>query len=192
MNASKGPQPVGINLPKQMDSLGNNFSKKFNKIANQADMIVMDFQNLMNPQANSYYQLSYAGGPQMSGPIGQQKGFNAPSFFESRLQNMGSRAHNVKPRSSFVMSAGGPVVSGAAVDVKEDHMDAKFSNKLGMEDIDVKGKKVLMRVDFNVPMKDGEVTDPKRITSTIPSIKHLLDNGAKSVILMSHMGRPDG
>lgn len=90
------------------------------------------------------------------------------------------------------MSAGGPVVSGAAVEVKEDHMDAKFSNKLGMDEIDVKGKKVLMRVDFNVPMKDGEVTDPKRITSTIPSIKHLLDNGAKSVILMSHMGRPDG
>lgn len=49
-----------------------------------------------------------------------------------------------------------------------------------------------MRVDFNVPMKDGEITDPKRIVSTIPSIKYLLDNGAKSVVLMSHLGRPNG
>ena len=127
-----------------------------------------------------------------NGPIGQQKGFNAPSFFESRLQNMGSRAQGGNSRSSVVMSAGGPVVSGAAVDVKDDHMDAKFSNKLGMDDLDVKGKKVLMRVDFNVPMKDGKVTDPKRISSTVPSIKKLLESGAKSVILMSHMGRPDG
>ena len=49
-----------------------------------------------------------------------------------------------------------------------------------------------MRVDFNVPMKDGVVTDPKRIVSTLPSINYLLDNSAKSVILMSHMGRPKG
>jgi len=49
-----------------------------------------------------------------------------------------------------------------------------------------------MRVDFNVPMKDGEITDPKRIVSTIPTIKYLLDSGAKSVVLMSHLGRPDG
>merc|ERR1711937_571770 len=49
-----------------------------------------------------------------------------------------------------------------------------------------------MRVDFNVPMKDGQITDPKRIVSTLPSINYLLDNGAKSVVLMSHMGRPKG
>jgi phosphoglycerate kinase len=49
-----------------------------------------------------------------------------------------------------------------------------------------------MRVDFNVPMKDGVITDPKRIVSTLPSINYLLDNGAKSVILMSHRGRPKG
>jgi 3-phosphoglycerate kinase len=49
-----------------------------------------------------------------------------------------------------------------------------------------------MRVDFNVPMKDGEITDPKRIVSTIPTIKYLLDSGAKSIVLMSHLGRPDG
>ena len=56
----------------------------------------------------------------------------------------------------------------------------------------IKDSRVLMRVDFNVPMKDGKVTDPKRIVSTLPSINYLLDNGAKSVILMSHMGRPKG
>jgi len=56
----------------------------------------------------------------------------------------------------------------------------------------IKDKNVLMRVDFNVPMKDGKVTDPKRIVSTIPSIQYLLDQGANSVILMSHRGRPDG
>jgi len=49
-----------------------------------------------------------------------------------------------------------------------------------------------MRVDFNVPMKDGVITDPKRIVSTLPSINYLLDNGAASVILMSHRGRPKG
>jgi len=67
-------------------------------------------------------------------------------------------------------------------------------NKLSIDDNPelIKDKRVLMRVDFNVPMKDGEVTDPKRITSTIPSIKYLLDQGAKSVILMSHRGRPNG
>ena len=109
------------------------------------------------------------------GPIGQQKGFNAPTFFQSRLHNMGARSQqSASSRSSIVMKAG-PTVSGESVDVKEDHMDAKFSNKLGMDEVDVKGKKVLMRVDFNVPMKDGKVTDPKRISSTIPSINYLLE-----------------
>lgn len=67
-------------------------------------------------------------------------------------------------------------------------------NKLAIDDDPelIKGKKVLMRVDFNVPMKDGVVTDPKRIESTIPSINYLLEKGAKSVVLMSHMGRPNG
>jgi len=55
-----------------------------------------------------------------------------------------------------------------------------------------KNKRVLMRVDYNVPMKGGAVTDPKRIVSTMPSINYLLENGAKSVVLMSHMGRPKG
>lgn len=69
-----------------------------------------------------------------------------------------------------------------------------LSKKLAISEIPdkIKDQRIIMRVDFNVPMKDGEITDPKRIVSTIPTIKYLLDSGAKSVVLMSHLGRPDG
>ena len=69
-----------------------------------------------------------------------------------------------------------------------------LSKKLAIDHIPhlIKGSRVLMRVDFNVPMKDGQISDPKRIVSTLPSINYLLENGAKSVVLMSHMGRPKG
>ena len=69
-----------------------------------------------------------------------------------------------------------------------------LSKKLAIDHIPhlIKGSNVLMRVDFNVPMKDGVVTDPKRIVSTLPSINYLLDQGAESIVLMSHMGRPKG
>ena len=63
--------------------------------------------------------------------------------------------------------------------------------KKTVRDIDVAGKKVLVRCDFNVPMKDGEITDDNRNTSALPTIKYLMENDAK-VILMSHMGRPKG
>ncbi len=63
--------------------------------------------------------------------------------------------------------------------------------KKTVRDIDVKGKKVICRCDFNVPIVDGKITDDKRITSTLPTIQYLLDNGA-AVILMSHLGRPKG
>ena len=63
--------------------------------------------------------------------------------------------------------------------------------KKTVRDVDVAGKKVLVRCDFNVPMKDGEITDDFRIVSALPTIKYLIENGA-CVILMSHMGKPKG
>ena len=63
--------------------------------------------------------------------------------------------------------------------------------KLFIEDLQVKGKRVLMRVDFNVPIENGVITSEKRIDASLPSIKYLSEQGAK-VILMSHLGRPKG
>ena len=62
-------------------------------------------------------------------------------------------------------------------------------NKKTITDIDVKGKKCLVRVDFNVPMKDGVITDENRIIGALPTIKYLMEHGAK-VVLCSHMGKP--
>ena len=62
-------------------------------------------------------------------------------------------------------------------------------NKKNVEDVDVSGKTVLVRCDFNVPMKDGVITSDKRIVEALPTVRYLMDNGAK-VILCSHMGKP--
>ncbi|KAB5515193.1 phosphoglycerate kinase [Coniochaeta sp. 2T2.1] len=68
-----------------------------------------------------------------------------------------------------------------------------LANKLSIEDVDLKGKRVLIRVDFNVPLDaNKKVTNTQRIAGAIPTIKYAVDNGAKAVVLMSHLGRPDG
>ncbi|XP_064636461.1 phosphoglycerate kinase 1-like [Lineus longissimus] len=67
-----------------------------------------------------------------------------------------------------------------------------LSNKLSITDVDLKGKRVLIRVDFNVPMDGKTITNTQRIVAALPTVRHALENGAKSVVLMSHLGRPDG
>ncbi|PHH65095.1 hypothetical protein CDD81_3493 [Ophiocordyceps australis] len=68
-----------------------------------------------------------------------------------------------------------------------------LANKLSISNVDLKGKRVLMRVDFNVPLDENKkITNNQRIVGAVPTIKYAIDNGARSVILMSHLGRPDG
>lgn len=65
-------------------------------------------------------------------------------------------------------------------------------NKLTIDKVDLKDKRVLMRVDFNVPIKEGHITNLQRIVESLPTVNYALEHGAKSVVLMSHLGRPDG
>lgn len=65
-------------------------------------------------------------------------------------------------------------------------------NKLSIDKVDLKDKRVLMRVDFNVPLKDGKVTNNQRVVAALDTVKYALEKKAKSIVLMSHLGRPDG
>jgi 3-phosphoglycerate kinase len=77
--------------------------------------------------------------------------------------------------------------------IKKPYQQEEVMDKLTVRGVDLKGKTVLMRADFNVPLDTAlKITDDIRIRATIPTIKYILQNGAKKLVLMSHLGRPDG
>ena len=64
--------------------------------------------------------------------------------------------------------------------------------KKTIRDVDWEGKIALVRVDYNVPIKNGEIEDDMRIRESLPTINYLIEHGAKRIVLISHLGRPDG
>ena len=74
------------------------------------------------------------------------------------------------------------------MDVQKNEVGGIYMTKRTVKDLDVAGKKVIVRCDFNVPRKDGVITDDNRIVMALPTIKYLVENKAK-VILMSHLGK---
>ena len=66
-----------------------------------------------------------------------------------------------------------------------------MSEKLSIRDLELEGKKALIRVDVNVPIQNGQITDDSRIRAALPTIKYVIEHGG-AAILMSHLGRPDG
>lgn len=67
-----------------------------------------------------------------------------------------------------------------------------MSNKMTVRDVDFRGKRVVMRCEFNCPVRKGRVSDPLRVIQTIPTIKYILEKGAQQIVLLTHMGRPKG
>ena len=64
--------------------------------------------------------------------------------------------------------------------------------KKTVRDVDVAGKTVLVRVDYNVPIKEGKITDDMRIRASLPTLEYLIEQGAEKIIVISHLGRPEG